>query len=59
VNLVKWVISIAIVLRIVGSPLSLVGSGRRRIMGAKLRPNNSVAAIQCWWSPPWAGEMGK
>ena len=36
-NLVKCVISIAIMLRIVGSTLSLVGSGRRSIVPATNR----------------------
>jgi len=38
VNLVKQLISIAIMLRIVGSTFSLVGSGRRSIVAARNGP---------------------
>ena len=33
-NLAKWVIAIALMLRIVGSTLSLVGSGQRSVVAA-------------------------
>jgi len=46
-NLVKLVISIAIMLRIVGSTLSLVGSGRHSI----------VAPIN-WWAQLGGGHGG-
>ena len=57
-NLVEWVISIAIMLRVVGSTLSLVGSRRRSIMAAT---NGSQRFGG--WNPPlkvvlslWNGE---
>jgi len=55
VNLVKWLISIAIMLRIVGLTHFLFGSGRRSIVAAKIGPSLSVAPIHCWRSS-WACE---
>jgi len=56
VNLVEWVISIAIMLRIVGSTLPLVGSERRSIMAAKIRSqsvgdcNSLLKVVLCLWN---------
>ena len=52
-KLVKWEISIAIVLRIVSSTFSLVGSGRRSIVLATMAPSVSVAAIHYKYLRSW------
>jgi len=44
VNLVAWVISIAIMLIIVSSTFSLDGSGRRSIMAAKMDPSSQLVS---------------
>jgi len=47
VNLSEWVIAIAIMLRVVGSTISLVGSGQRSIMAAA----NGSQRVGVW-NPP-------